>query len=151
MRKRVLFDLQRGFYTKGTLSTGDRSVKRNTGKLGEVKVDGEILCPFFLEGGRVTIDNVHYVKEGNILIPAGMTEFAKDQSFGYQSSDLTEYVEEKTNGRYKKEDCITISLEELRAGDINGITGKLMSAHDFRRLLSMQRLMKNFRYLYRHL
>lgn len=34
-----------------------------------------------LEGGRVTIDNVHYVKEGNILIPAGMTEFAKDQSF----------------------------------------------------------------------
>ena len=54
-------------------------------KLGEVKVDGEILCPFFLEGGRVTIDNVHYVKEGNILIPAGMTEFAKDQSFGYPS------------------------------------------------------------------
>ena len=103
--------------------------------LGEVKFDGEILCPFFLEGGRVTIDNVHYVKEGNILIPAGMTEFAKDQSFGYQSSDLTEYVEEKTNGRYKKEDCITISLEELRADDINGITGKLMSAHDFQKII----------------
>ena len=88
-----------------------------------------------MEGGRVTIDNVHYVKEGNILIPAGMTEFAKDQSFGYQSSDLTEYVEEKTNGRYKKEDCITISLEELRADDINGITGKLMSAHDFQKII----------------
>ena len=104
-------------------------------ELGEAKFDGEILCPFFLEGGRVTIDNVHYVKEGNVLIPAGMTEFAKDQSFGYQSSDLTEYVEEKTNGRYKKDGCMTISLEELRANDIDGITGKLMEVHDFQKVI----------------
>ena len=104
-------------------------------ELGEAKFDGEILCPFFLEGGRVTINNVHYVKEGNVLMPTGMTEFAKDQSFGYQSSDLTEYVEEKTNGQYKKEDCMTISLEELRANDIDGITGKLMKVHNFQKVI----------------
>ena len=40
------------------------------------KVDGEILCPFFSEGGRFTIDNVHYVQYGSELVPAGETEFA---------------------------------------------------------------------------
>ena len=48
--------------------------ERNTGK----PVDGEILCPFFKEGGRFTIDDIHYVKDGATLIPAAETEFAKD-------------------------------------------------------------------------
>ena len=67
-------------------------------------VDGEIICPYFKEGGRFTIDNVHYVKYGEQLVPAGETEFAGDRTFGYHSSDLREYVEEKTGGRYKAED-----------------------------------------------
>ena len=50
-------------------------------------VDGEIICPFFPEGGRYTMDNIHYVKEQDNLVPAGMTEFAKDKTFGYKSSD----------------------------------------------------------------
>ena len=58
-------------------------------------MDGEILCFFFKEGGRYTIDNVHYVKDNEMLVPAGETEFAKDKTFGYKSSDLREYVEEK--------------------------------------------------------
>ncbi len=66
------------------------------------KVDGEILCPYFKEGGRFTIDNIHYVKYGDILTPAGQTEFAQDKTFGYQASDLTEYIEEKSKGTYKK-------------------------------------------------
>jgi uncharacterized protein YgbK (DUF1537 family) len=63
-----------------------------------IKTDGEIMCPFFPEGGRFTIDNVHYVKYGEELVPAGETEFAKDKTFGYTSSDLPSYVEEKTSG-----------------------------------------------------
>ena len=39
-------------------------------------VDGEIICPFFPEGGRYTMDNIHYVKEQDNLVPAGMTEIA---------------------------------------------------------------------------
>lgn len=73
-------------------------LKALTGK----KIDGEILLPFFKEGGRFTINNVHYVKEGEQLTPAGMTEFAKDKSFGYKSSDIREYVEEKTKGDLKQ-------------------------------------------------
>lgn len=53
--------------------------EKNTGKT----IDGEILCPFFKEGGRFTIDDVHYVKYGEELIPANETEFAKDKTFGY--------------------------------------------------------------------
>lgn len=57
--------------------------------------DGEILLPFFLEGGRYTIDNVHYVREGDTLVPAGETEFARDTTFAYRASDLTEWCQEK--------------------------------------------------------
>ena len=98
-------------------------------------VDGEIICPFFPEGGRYTMDNIHYVKEQDNLVPAGMTEFAKDKTFGYKSSDLTEYVEEKTEGKYHKEDCITISLEELNALDVQGIKVKLMTAKDMAKII----------------
>ena len=98
-------------------------------------VDGEIICPFFPEGGRYTMDNIHYVKEQDNLIPAGMTEFARDKTFGYKSSDLTEYVEEKTEGKYHKEDCITISLDELNALDVQEIKEKLMSAQNMAKII----------------
>ena len=81
-------------------------------------VDGEVLCPFFLEGGRFTIDNVHYVRRGEELVPVAETEFAKDRTFGYKHSCMTEYVEEKTAGAYPKENVICISLSEIRSMDI---------------------------------
>lgn len=60
------------------------------------KIDGEILCPFFKEGGRFTIDNVHYVKYGDELIPANETEFAKEIKLigdEYNPVILREYME----------------------------------------------------------
>lgn len=93
-------------------------------------MDGEVLCPFFPEGGRYTLNNVHYVRERDVLVPAGMTEFARDKTFGYCSSDLRDYVEEKTKGAYAAEACITIGLEELRAPDVEGILRKLMGAQN---------------------
>ena len=62
--------------------------EKNTGKT----IDGEILCPFFKEGGRFTIDDVHYVKYGEELIAANETEFAKDKTFGYTAAPMPEYV-----------------------------------------------------------
>ena len=120
----------RGHYPLETQLLAD-GLTKNEGAV----VDGEIICPFFPEGGRYTMDNIHYVKEQDNLVPAGMTEFAKDKTFGYKSSDLTEYVEEKTAGKYKKEDCITISLEELNALDIQGIKAKLISAKDMAKII----------------
>ena len=98
-------------------------------------LDGEVICPFFREGGRFTFGNVHYVQEGAALVPAGETEFAGDKTFGYTSSDLTQFVEEKTGGACAAADCIAISLAALRAGDVEGVTEKLLAAHDYARII----------------
>ena len=82
----------------------------------DLEYDGLIFTPFFLEGGRYTINNVHYVAEGDWLTPAGQTEFARDPAFSFQSSDIPAYVEEKTGGAVKADDGIMISLEDVRNG-----------------------------------
>jgi uncharacterized protein YgbK (DUF1537 family) len=73
-----------------------------------------ILFPYFAAGGRYTIDDVHYVAEGNRLVPAAETPFARDPSFGYRSSNLRDWVEEKTGGRIKAADVVSIGIEALR-------------------------------------
>ncbi|MCH8310995.1 MAG: hypothetical protein IIB17_10960 [Chloroflexi bacterium] len=78
--------------------------------------DGRILAPFFLEGGRYTIDDVHYVSDGEWLIPAGDTEFARDPAFGYCSSNLRDWVEEMTGGKVSSDDVVSISLKDIRSG-----------------------------------
>ncbi|TQW28679.1 four-carbon acid sugar kinase family protein [Clostridioides difficile] len=110
-------------------------LKSEVERLSEKLFQGEIIMPFFKEGGRFTIDNVHYVKEGEILVPAGMTEFAKDKSFGYKSSDIGEWCEEKTNGKYKSSDMIYISSKELRELNIEAITEKLKKAEGFNKII----------------
>ena len=57
-----------------------------------------LLVPYFEAGGRYTVNDVHYVAEGEQLIPAAETPFAKDAAFGYRNSNLRAWVEEKTGG-----------------------------------------------------
>lgn len=95
------------------------------------QVDGEILCPFFKEGGRFTIGNTHYVKQGDSLVPAAETEFAKDRTFGYTYSSLPAYVEEKTRGAYKAADVTCISLEDLRNVKLDSIQKQLEAVTGF--------------------
>ncbi|MFK3903890.1 four-carbon acid sugar kinase family protein [Bacillus safensis] len=97
--------------------------------------DGEILLPFFQEGGRFTIDNIHYVQEGHELIPAGDTEFARDRTFGFQSSHLGEWIEEKSEGMFTKENTTYISLADLRALRIDQIKQQLMGVKDFKKVV----------------
>ena len=98
---------------------------------GRKHFDGEVLYPFFREGGRYTLNDVHYVLQGEQLVPAGQTEFAKDKSFGYTASSLSEWCEEKSGGRFPAASCCHISLEELRAGDVDGIAAKLKAVSGF--------------------
>ena len=97
-------------------------------------LDGEVLCPFFKEGGRFTINNVHYVKNGDELVPAAQTEFAKDKTFGYKHSSIPEYIQEKTKGKYKAEDVICISLDDLRSMNLDKITRQLTEAENFQKI-----------------
>lgn len=52
-------------------------------------------CPAFIEAGRVTIDGVHYMRDGERLIPLSETEFARDNVFAYHTSVLRDYIQEK--------------------------------------------------------
>ena len=52
-------------------------------------------CPALIEAGRVTIDGVHYMKDGERLIPVSETEFARDNVFAYHTSVLADYICEK--------------------------------------------------------
>lgn len=92
--------------------------------------DGWIINPFFLEGGRYTIGDVHFVDEGGWLVPAAETEFARDSAFGYRSSNLCQWVEEKTNGRVAPEDVISISIEHIRCGGPEQVTKRLVELTD---------------------
>lgn len=97
------------------------TLRREIERAGGQPYDGEILCPFFCEGGRYTLGNVHYVKEGDRLVPAGQTEFARDRSFGYTHSRLDEWCEEKTAGAYPASETTCIPLEMLRRLDVDGV------------------------------
>ena len=87
--------------------------------------DAWLIIPFFLEGGRYTIHDVHYVAEGEQLVPAGETEFARDVVFGYHASNLREWVEEKTKGDVRVSDVASISIEDLRLGGPDRVTEQL--------------------------
>lgn len=75
-----------------------------------------ILAPAFFEGGRVTVDNVHYVREEDSLIPVAETPFAQDRSFGYTSSNLEEWAREK-HGWKNVPEITSIGISELRQPD----------------------------------
>jgi uncharacterized protein YgbK (DUF1537 family) len=84
-----------------------------------------ILLPAFIEGGRVTIQDVHYLKEQQELIPVANTPFARDAVFGYAHSDLKEWVEEKTRGRVTAAEVISVSLEDIRLGGPQEVARRL--------------------------
>jgi uncharacterized protein YgbK (DUF1537 family) len=79
--------------------------------------------------------DVHYVREGDALIPAAETEFAKDPTFGYGSSDLKAWVEEKTAGKYPARAVTSISIEQLREADLDFLAGQLMAVTGFNKVI----------------
>jgi uncharacterized protein YgbK (DUF1537 family) len=92
--------------------------------LGEA-VDAWLLIPFFQEGGRYTIGDVHYVAEGDMLVPAGETESARDPVFGYRASNLRQWVEEKTGGRVTAATVASVSIDDIRTGGPERVTARL--------------------------
>ena len=90
------------------------------------RVDAVLLVPFFAEGGRLTIDDVHYVARGENLVPAAETEYARDGVFSYTHSNLREWVSEKPLGLLAPEDVASISLTDIRLGGPAAVEDKLL-------------------------
>ncbi|SIS02409.1 Uncharacterized conserved protein YgbK, DUF1537 family [Peribacillus simplex] len=114
----------------------ETEVLKNTVEVySDVTFDGEVIMPFFKEGGRFTFQNVHYVQDEKELVPAGETEFAKDRTFGYESSHLGEWAEEKSNGAFKASNAVYLSLESIRGLTIDDLVNQLMTVKDFNKVI----------------
>jgi uncharacterized protein YgbK (DUF1537 family) len=100
--------------------TSDPKVSRNS-------VPPILLIPCFEAGGRFTIGDVHYVAEGDDLVPAAETAFARDSAFGYGHSDLREWVEEKSGGAIAAGAVQSISLAEIRRNGPEAVRDRLES------------------------
>jgi len=92
-------------------------------------VDGVLLVPAFGDAGRITVDGIHYAGAGGGYLPVGESEFARDATFGYQSSDLRQWVQEKSEGAISAEQVASIDLTLLRT-DRTGVAGVLAGARD---------------------
>ena len=84
-----------------------------------------VLVPAFIEGGRYTIDDIHYLLENGELVPVSDTPFARDVVFGYRNAELKQWVEEKTKGKVRASEVISISLEDIRLGGPRVVSEKL--------------------------
>jgi uncharacterized protein YgbK (DUF1537 family) len=89
-----------------------------------------LLVPFFAEGGRLTFDDVHYVVENDCWLPVGETPFAQDHMFGFQSSDLKDWIEERTGGRIPAADVTSIDLTTIRTQGPAGVHACLSRVGD---------------------
>lgn len=81
--------------------------------------DAHFMVPAFFEGGRKTIDSIHYLTVDGKDIPVHETEFARDSVFGYSHSYLPDYVEEKTAGRIKASQVERFDLQAVRGDSLS--------------------------------
>lgn len=88
-------------------------------KVSGQATDGVVLVPAFPDAGRVTIGGVHYMRgtgeDAGKLTPVAETEFARDATFGFANSDMSKYVEEKSQGRFAADSVIVLDLNIIRA------------------------------------
>ncbi|MFI7504554.1 four-carbon acid sugar kinase family protein [Streptomyces sp. NPDC049687] len=78
--------------------------------------DGVVLVPAYIEAGRLTVGSRHWMRTADGLLPVGESEFARDATFGYHSSSLPEWVQEKTGGLVPADEVLRIDLDDLRGG-----------------------------------
>ncbi|WP_028068026.1 four-carbon acid sugar kinase family protein [Solirubrobacter soli] len=102
--------------------------------------DGVLLVPAFFEAGRYTRGDVHYAGE----VPVGETEFARDATFGYRSSNLIDFVREKTG-----EDAHSVSADDCDALTAGGWI--VVNAESYEDLEAVVRAVRDSgrRFLYR--
>ncbi|MEM9369040.1 MAG: four-carbon acid sugar kinase family protein [Planctomycetota bacterium] len=114
----------RGHYPSEVFATEEALSTASSGATPRSAV--HVIAPFFLQGGRYTIDDVHYVAEGERLVPAAETPFARDASFGFESSNLADWVCEKRRD-YDPKLVHSVSIGELRSGRIDLVAKRLTS------------------------
>ncbi|MCI9887486.1 hypothetical protein JT358_03280 [Micrococcales bacterium 31B] len=93
-----------------------------------VTADGVIFVPAMLEAGRFTRDDVHFAVIDGTPTPAAETHFATDATFGYRSSNLKDFLVEKSGGRIARDEVASIGLADIREGRVEGVAAILRGA-----------------------
>ncbi len=78
--------------------------------------DALLIAPAYLAAGRITVDDVHYVGVDDRFVPVGQTSYARDATFGFTSSNIRDYVHEKTGGKVATDSVVSLSLDDIRVG-----------------------------------
>jgi uncharacterized protein YgbK (DUF1537 family) len=96
-----------------------------TDTIGEIlgPFDATLLIPHFDEDDRWTVDDIHYFVRGDELVPIAETVHA----IGYVSSNLRDWVAEKTGRRIAAENVASITLNHLRGGGPVVVTQQLLN------------------------
>lgn len=102
---------------------------RSAARAGQ-PLDAVLFAPAFFEAGRFTAGDVHYARVGDEVLPVGQTEFARDATFGYRSSNLREFLAEKSDGRFAAGDVLSLSLEDIRLGGPGRVAEILAGTRD---------------------
>lgn len=87
------------------------------GDLAASTPDAVLLVPAFPDAGRVTVDGMHYVgSPDGTAVPVADTPFADDATFGFRSSDMREWIAEKTAGTVSAAEVVHLPLTTIRRG-----------------------------------
>mgnify|MGYP003630963966 CR=1 FL=1 len=109
--------------TKRDFSIISRSDSTLRGHFSEIKTIKQsehfddaitVFIPVMFEGGRVTVKDIHYIREHEKLTPVNQTAFSKDHTFAYSHANLKAYIEEKTKGRIKASHVVSLDIESIR-------------------------------------
>ncbi len=87
--------------------------------------DAVLVIPAFFPGGRLTLGGIHYAVDEGVAVPVAETPFARDASFGFGSSDLHAWVEEKTGGRVPAREVVGLPLDAIRRDGPEGVCNLL--------------------------
>ncbi len=133
------FFLIQGYYKDDFfyISRGD-STLRGHGVLEPETLDEELgpfhatfHIPAFFEGGRTTEDGIHYLNG----IPVHKTDFGRDKIFGFSTSDLAKWIEEKSLGKIQAKNILHLEIKQLEMA--------LNNEDDFESLLSFLSKLEN--------
>ena len=95
-----------------------------------IDVDAIVLCPAMLEAGRFTEGDVHHATVDGEAVEVAETDFARDATFGYSTSDLRAFLEERSEGAVRAQDVLSLSLADIREGGTARVREVLAGARE---------------------
>lgn len=86
-----------------------------------------VFAPVMFEGGRVTVNDIHYIKEKNqSLIPVSESSFANDHTFGYENSNLKKWIKEKTAQKNEVPKVHSFSVNAIRKKSVHSLSEEIL-------------------------